>query len=62
MIWKSMRYLLFAEFVTWLSFAVLASVFGMVLGRFGFQAKISLSVVLAVWLALFLLVIRYRRF
>jgi hypothetical protein len=62
MIWKSLRHLLFAEFVTWFPLAVLASVFGIVLGRFGFQAKISLAVILAVWLALFLLVIRYRRF
>jgi hypothetical protein len=62
MIWKSMRQLLFAEFVKWLSLAVLASVLGIELGRFGFQAKISLFVIMAVWLALFLLVIRYWRF
>ena len=63
MIWKSVRHVLFAEYVAYLLLAILACVFGIVLRLFGVHSKLSYSVLPAVWLALFLLVyrIRYRR-
>jgi hypothetical protein len=63
MIWKSVRHVLFAEYMAYVLLAILACLFVLALRLFGVRPAISSSVVPAVWLALFLLVywVRYRR-
>jgi hypothetical protein len=64
MIWRSVRHILFAEYVAYLLLVVLVGMFGLSLRLLGIHATTSSSMVPAVWLALFIVVyrIRYWRF